>query len=349
MQTGETQTGTIPTWTGLDRWLNFTSPPAFLAAIGPKDRSWWRILLVIAAIGVGFLAVSFVTMGVAIGLGAALLAAFGAGGPSEALGVIMAMADPGGGSIDTLLEESVMVLTLGVTFGGLTLSVLGALRLMFGRPMRTWITAAPRFRWRLMLAGLLLYCAVLAVYLLIAVALGDDSIRPPLFDSAEPIAVRLTYLAIVLLALPVAAAFEEILCRGWLMQQTAAFTRNVIPILLVNGLIFSALHLDPDLGRNVSRLATGLVLSWAALRLGGLEFSIGAHTANNLMIALFMSTLSSNLDTSVVTTWGAVAVDLLASAVLVVVIEAVARWTPLRRWTGAEVSSTAAAAPVPSA
>jgi len=325
-------------WTGLDRFLNFVGTPAFLAVTGPKDRSWWRILLALVSIGVGFLAVSFVTFGVAIALGAVLLAAFGAGGPGEALAVIMAMADPSSGTIDTLLEETVMILALGVSFGGLTLSVLGALRLMFGRPMRTWITAAPRFRWKLMLAGLLMHCGVLAVWLLIASALGDESIRPPLFDTAESIDVRLTYLAVVLVCLPIAAAFEEILCRGWLMQQTGAFFRNLVPVLLLNGLIFSALHVDPDLGRNVSRLAIGMVLSWGALRLGGLEFSIGAHTANNVMIALFVSSLSSNLDTSKATTWPEVAVDLLASVALVVLIEIVARWTPLRRWTGAEIT-----------
>lgn len=335
MQTGQTPT----TWTGLDRFLNFTSPPAFLAAIDRrKERSWWRILLTVLLMGVGFLVLSFVTFGVAIGVSALLLGAFGAGGPREALEVLLAMADPSSGQIDTLLEEAVMILTLGVTFGGLAIGALGVLRLMFGRPMRTWITAAPRFRWRLMLAGLLLHGGVLGVWLITASALGDDSIRPPLFDAAAPLDVRLTYLAVVLVCLPIAAAFEELLCRGWLMQFTGAFTLNLLPLLLFNGLIFSALHMDPDLGRNVSRLVIGMVLSWGALRLGGLEFSIGAHAANNLMIALFVSSLSSNLDTSKATTATEVGADLLASVALLLVIELVARWTPLRKWTGAEVT-----------
>lgn len=331
------QTGQTPTWTGLDRFLNFTSPPAFLAAIDRrKERSWWRILLTLLLLGVGFLVMSFVTFGVAIGLGAVLLGAFGAGGAGEALEILLAMADPSSGKIDTLLEETVMILALGVTFGGLAIGALGVLRLMFGRPMRTWITAAPRFRWKLMLAGLLLHCAVLGVWLIIASALGDDSIKPPLFDGAAPMSVRLAYLAVVLVCLPIAAAFEEILCRGWLMQFTSAFTFNLLPLLLINGLIFSALHRDPDLGRNVSRLVIGMVLSWGALRLGGLEFSIGAHTANNLMIALFVSSLSSNLDTCKATTAGEVVADLLASVAMLVVIEIIARWTPLRRWTGVD-------------
>ncbi len=38
-----------------------------------------------------------------------------------------------------------MILSLGVGFGGLALGAVGALRLMYGRPVRTWITAAPRF------------------------------------------------------------------------------------------------------------------------------------------------------------------------------------------------------------
>lgn len=327
----------MPTWTPLDRFLNFTSPPAFLAAIDRKrERSWWRIPLTLLFLAVGFLVLSFVTFGISVLAGGLLLSAFGAGGMAEAVEVVMAMAEQTPGGLDGLLPEAVMILTLGVTFGGLTLGLLLVLKLMFRRPMRTWITAAPRFRWTLMLAGMLLHGGVLAVWLTIAWALGDETVRPPLFDAATPLDIRLTYLAIVLVCLPVAAAFEEVLCRGWMMQMTGAFTRNLIPLVLLNGLIFSALHLDPDLGRNVSRLAIGVVLSYGALRLGGMELSIGAHAANNIMIALFVSTLSSNLDTSKATTTGEVAVDLLASVALVAVIEAVARWTPLRRWTGAE-------------
>ncbi len=53
--------------------------------------------------GVGFLAISFVTFGVSVLLGALLLGAFEAGGPGRALNVLLAMADPGSGQIDTLL------------------------------------------------------------------------------------------------------------------------------------------------------------------------------------------------------------------------------------------------------
>lgn len=326
----------MPTWTPLDRWLNFVTPPAFLAAIDRKrERSWWRILLTLALGAVGFFAVSFLGVGVALVLGGLLLTAFDAGGFAAAYDVLITMATPGGVQ-EGLLQEAVMILILGVMFGMLMLGLLLILRLLFKRPMRTWVTAAPRFRWKLMLAGLILHCGVLTVWILIAAALGDESINPPIFDGDTPLNVRLTYLAIVAISLPIAAAFEEVLCRGWMMQLTGAFTRNLIPLLLVNGLIFSALHMDPDLGRNVSRLAIGMVLSYGALRLGGIEFSIGAHTANNLMIALFISSLSSNLDTSQSTTAGEVSIDLLASLAMLASIELVARWTPLRRWTGAE-------------
>ena len=58
--------------------------------------------------------------------------------------------------------------------------------------------------------------------------------------------VRIVYVVVMLLPLPVAAAFEEVLCRGWLLQVTAAFTHNLPAILLFNSLLFSLLHVDND-------------------------------------------------------------------------------------------------------
>lgn len=329
----------MPTWPGLDRWLNFETPPAFLVAVQPKERDWWRIALSIGFLAPGTFLAFGIGMLVTILVGAVLLLGFGeAPGYGQAFeaaaGIIGGMAtaadDP------SLLHESVRLLVLGFGFALWAGVLILIIALVNRRKVMTWITAAPRFRWKLVLAGLVLNAAVLGVWLLAAWLSGDRSINPPMFRADQPLDVRLVYVALSLLCIPVAAAFEEVLCRGWMLQLTSAFTRNLIPILLVNGVIFSALHLDPDLGRNIARLASGLVFSWAVVRLGGLEFAIGAHTANNLMIGLFASTLTANLDVTVKSEPWELAIELLASAVLLGLIELTARWTPLRRWTGAD-------------
>lgn len=332
----------MPISPGFDRWLNYIVPPAFLVAVQPKERDWWRIVLVFAFGALGLIVASIVAVLISAALGALVLmafdgaAGFGAGF-SAAFGILGAMAEAA--DDPSLVHEAVRLIMIGVTFAALAIAVLVVVATVNRRPMRSWITAAPRFRWKLALAGLGLYAGVLAVWFVIAWLTGDDSLQSPIFRADQPLDVRLLYVVVSLLAIPVAAAFEEILCRGWMLQLTGAFTRNLIPLLLVNGVIFSALHLDPDLGRNIARLASGVVFSYAVLRLGGLEFAIGAHAANNLMIGLFASTLTANLDVTVKSTPLEVLVELGISAVLVGLIELTARWTPLRRWTGADVEA----------
>ena len=77
--------------------------------------------------------------------------------------------------------------------------------------------------------------------------------------------------------------------RGYLLQQTAAFTPNVWLIVAVNAAMFALAHLEFDPAALAARALAGAAFAWAALRLGGLEFAIGAHVATNLMIALFQA------------------------------------------------------------
>lgn len=338
----------MQTWPVLDRRLSFVEPPAFLVAVQRKERAWWRILLTLVLGGIDFVVASLIGFVIAALLGIALLAAMGEPASfSRAMDIIgsIGQPDPGG----TLTDETVRIMGLGVLFGILAASLVATVAAINRRPMRSWITAAARFRWRLMFAGLFLYGAVLAVVLGLSVLSGDPNVKPPVFDAGEALDVRLIYLAIVLLAIPVAAAFEEILCRGWMMQLTGVFTHNILALLLINGAVFSLLHLDPDPGRFVARMATGVALSWATLRLGGLEFAIGAHAANNLMIALFAQTITASLSDMAPASLVETVIELVTCAALIGLAELVARHEPLRRWTCADLTATAGAAPRPSA
>ena len=316
------------------RVLNLVETPSFLVAVQPIERVWWRIL---ASVVLGVLAiVTAMVIGLALSIlpAGGLLAILGHAEPLKtAAGIIFTQGQPGSTELG-LVAETAQFLSIGLSFALAALALLLVLKLINHRRMRSWITAAPRFRWRLFLAGLGLFLAVMAVFIAISAALGDPTIKPPIFNGAEGLDVRIVYALVMIALIPLAAAFEEILCRGWLMQLTGAFSRNLVVLVLVNGVIFSALHLDPDAGRNLARLISGVVFSYAALRLGGLEFSIGVHAANNLAIALFQSTLSSNLDTSKGSTPVEVLVDIGSSLIIVALVELVVRWRPLSRMAG---------------
>ena len=167
---------------------------------------------------------------------------------------------------------------------------------------------------------------------------------PPLATAGASWTIGLYVLA-CLICLPVRGLFEEVLFRGWLLQQFAALTRNLAAILLIDALIFAFSHGQSDLGANISHVVFGLVLGYSVLRLGGLEFAIGAHAANNLLIALFVQTILQG-EAEPVSTWAQIGLDVAGSLAIVIVIEIVARVPTLATWAG--VSPNAAAALEPS-
>ena len=109
---------------------------------------------------------------------------------------------------------------------------------------------------------------------------------------SQPLDARLTYAGAAAAGLLVAAAGEEIAFRGVLLRMTGGLTRSLIVVLRLNGVLFSAIHMDPDPVAFAARATSGMVWAWAALRLGSLAFAIGAHLANNLFIALLLAPIS---------------------------------------------------------
>jgi uncharacterized protein len=319
-----------------DRWLHLVGTPPFLRAVRSDEHTWRpaaalglvACFVVLLAL-VGFFVVGLINYWLIQGLmlhrapmwpDNPLLAASSSRVVCQ--GCLM------GGITDTVM---VAVLSLACM-----LAILAAAAIIYRRPVRTWITAAPRFRWRLFWLGLVLFGAVLAAIAIIPEALHGWPDRPLVLKADEGLAVRIAYVVVMLLALPIAATFEEVLCRGWLMQVTAAFTHSLPAILLFNSLVFALLHVDADPGRNLARAMLGLVLSWGALRTGGLEIGIGVHAANNLVIVLLSQTLQQT-EQPAGSNLVAVLANLTVSLIALGVIEFVARWRPLRAWSGLDL------------
>jgi membrane protease YdiL (CAAX protease family) len=318
-----------------DRAGRMIAWPIFFPLPTPETRSVWRALAALAlfllfGVGATFLA------GVAAPAVAVVFVRLGGGATTYADAVAW-MTTLGAIETHDLREELMLLAVLGAVFTAWTGALIAALKITHPhQPVKRWITSARRFRWRLFLAGGGLFGVVMAGALGLTMITAPGTLAAPIFDVSQDVQLRLAYAGVLFLVLPVAAAFEEILCRGWLVQQTAAWTRNIFVILTLNAVIFSALHLDPDPGRNLSRMVVGVAFAWGALRLGGLEFSIGAHTVNNLMIALFASTLGKATEVAQASKVGDVVTDLCTTAAMIAAIELAARWTPLHDWAGVE-------------
>ncbi|KRB48565.1 MAG: type II CAAX endopeptidase family protein [Pseudomonadota bacterium] len=238
----------------------------FLRAVTERDRRWPRIAVMALATPVVFFVLSIVI---------AMVLAMSSGGD-----IFAVTADP------KLQRSAIYVLQLGAGLGGLAFGIMLAAHYIFARPMFSWLTAAPRFRWNLVLWGAALTVIGVAVVMTVDVLILNGEFEFPIFDPAYGLSLKLGYLAAVLVGLFVAATAEEIVFRGYLLQQTAALTHRTWAIIAINAVVFALFHLEFDPAALAARALAGAAFTWAALRLGGLEFAIGAHVATNLMIAL---------------------------------------------------------------
>ena len=243
------------------------APFPFLKAVTERDRRWPRVAAMAAATPAAVLALSLLFV-IALGTLTGGTMFEGAGGPR-------------------LQRSAIYVLQLGAGLGAMALAVMLAARYVFGRPISTWMTAAPHFRWRLLAAGAALTVVGVGVLMFADWLMNPGEFQMPLFDPNSSLALKAFYALAVVLGLFIAATAEEAVFRGYLLQQTAAFTRNVWVLIAVNAAVFALAHLEFDPGALAARALAGAAFAWAALRLGGLEFAIGAHVATNLMIAFF--------------------------------------------------------------
>lgn len=250
-------------------------------------------------------------------------------------------------SMEKVRQASVALAILclvALTNGPLALGFTWVARLVRKRRLLSFITAAPRIRWRMVLAGGALYLLVLALVLPLDSSVNLAELNPPILTLASNLPARLGYAVAAAALLLLAAAAEELVFRGWLLQQAAAFVRKPAVLMAINGVLFAAIHFDPNLDAFLARAAMGAGFTWMALRTAGIEFSTGAHTAHNLTILLLIDPMplapAAEHPFDIMTVLGAA----LMLAAVMGVTELVLRVPALRRWTGADLAQARLAA-----
>uniref|UniRef100_B0T1Z9 Abortive infection protein n=1 Tax=Caulobacter sp. (strain K31) TaxID=366602 RepID=B0T1Z9_CAUSK len=296
----------------------------FLDDLTPADRRVDRVLLTVP---IGVVAAVLAAL---IG-GVAVYVAFATTGGTALAERLMTMV----GHAETptgLVQVAFVLCLLAAANGGMALAFTGVAALLHHRKLRSYFTAAPRFRWRLMLLGLGLFAVVVGPLLLTSAALDPKAPGAPILAFSPALGGRLAYAAVVVALLLAAAAAEELVFRGWLLKVTGAFVGDPRVVLVLSGVLFSAIHFDPNLDAFLVRLAMGMGLAWMTLRLGGTEFAIGAHAANNILILLFVQPMALKPDPAHDFPLETLVIAPLMLAGYVAMAEIAARWAPLRRW-----------------
>jgi uncharacterized protein len=152
-----------------------------------------------------------------------------------------------------------------------------------------------RLRWKPMawfgLAAVVLELVMLAVIQFGGVELAGGERHG---GGAAPDAIAV--IAVTLLTSTFQAAGEEYFFRGYLLQAVGALVRSSVVAILVTTVLFTVAHgiwpwQSPALF--LDRFAFGLVAGLLAVRTGGLEASIAAHAANNVVTFIFAALTDS--------------------------------------------------------
>ncbi len=157
-----------------------------------------------------------------------------------------------------------------------------AVRFIHRRPIATLWNATGRLRWERILRGAGLW------FLLAALASGLEA---ALFPGRYTFSFRpewWIYVLAALLTVPLQTTTEEVFFRGYLLQGLGQIVRQPIVLSLLNGLLFTLLHLaNPEATVNLWLAVLywwilGSFLAWITLKDEGLEWALGIHAANNL-------------------------------------------------------------------
>jgi membrane protease YdiL (CAAX protease family) len=202
-------------------------------------------------------------------------------------------------------------------------------------------SVAGRLRWRA-LAWFALAALALEVLLLAVVEVGGVGL---LGNSGGPAKDAAAVIAVTVLTSTFQAAGEEYFFRGYLLQAVGSLVRNPLFAVLITTVVFTMAHgvwpwQSPALF--LDRFAFGLVAGFLVVRTGGLEASIAAHAANNVVTFVFAALTNSVGDSLQATDapWSLVFVDVAKFVVFGVIAVMIARWQRLETTADPSVQLT---------
>ncbi len=169
-----------------------------------------------------------------------------------------------------------------ISFFGIWVGVWIAGRLLHRQPFGSFFSPDRKFHAGQFLKGLALG-VVPGLTIALALALLSDSVRPAL--SGADVARLFAPIAILVF---LQATGEELLFRGYLLQQLVVRSRHWIVWAVLPSLAFGALHIDPELGGSgyywgLNTFLFGLLACVLVWRSGSLWAASGLHVGVNLV------------------------------------------------------------------
>ncbi|MGW0708239.1 CPBP family intramembrane glutamic endopeptidase [Streptomyces sp. NPDC002643] len=268
-----------------------TPLPYHRMALFSAGHRWWRPVVGTLFVGVVYLVVATVFYALTSALGTAK-------GYDEAADGTVEFGPVSGTAVDLVgLALAIPVVLLAVRWIG-------------RRPAGTVSSVTGQLRWRRLALCVLVALPIFAASIGAVLLLPDHGTPPPRWAGWEVFGPALAMLVVLV---PLQAAAEEYLFRGWLTQAAGAFLRSPWWALLPQAVLFGAAHGWGTPWGFADLVVFGLVAGWLTVRTGGLEAAIGLHAVSNLLAFASAAAAVDGLatdETAADATWQVVAIDL---------------------------------------
>lgn len=196
------------------------------------------------------------------------------------------------------LESNLSLFLLMISYAVGLAALFFTVKYLHEQPILTLTTSRKRIDWKRVIFSFLITAIIIVGGILIGYLLEPES-----FQWNFNLVPFLILLVIAVVLIPVQTSFEEYLFRGYLMQGIGTLARNRWLPLLVTSLIFGGLHIaNPEVATYgyfimVNYIGIGLLLGIITLMDEGLELALGFHAANNLFIALLLTSENTAFQT----------------------------------------------------
>jgi uncharacterized protein len=178
------------------------------------------------------------------------------------------------------------------------LAVAFVIKFIHQRSFRSIITWRKNIKWSPILVGFGLY-----FFLMFLLSFLPNYITNPSSISLNPNLMGfLIFVPLMFILVPLQTTSEELFFRGYILQGTGFWSRKILILSILNGILFVIPHLaNPEMANSpiaaVDWFVFGFFMAYITLKSGTLELAIAGHAANNLFIALL-----ANYENSVMTT-----------------------------------------------
>lgn len=183
-----------------------------------------------------------------------------------------------------------MLVLIFIVFGLALITFMLAFQKIHQRKAFSLINLGKKFNWFLYCQGFLVWGVLLFVSALITDYQGFDN-----FLEGFNLYNLLILAFASIISIGIQSFFEEIIVRGYWLQGMSLRIKNIIPLVIINGLIFGLLHLGYSLGSFISTWIFGVVFGLIVLKQNRIEFASGVHLANNVVLSLFFLDLGDAL------------------------------------------------------